>query len=366
MILHRRIASALLAALFLVPATAMAQTVRGIVKERDSALPLAGVLMTLTTVDGLSVASALTNDRGAYSLRAPQPGRYRLGAKRIGVRRFESEPTDLVTGQDVERDIELEALVYQLPTVTVHGDPLCVRRSDQAGRVASLWEEASTALEATRISQRDRLVRARVVRYSRDLNPQNLRVEAERTSRQTSGVVEQPFVSLPAEVLSSNGYWRVLPNDSIAYYAPDATVLLSRAFARDPGFSIAVGRGDREGLSGLSFEPESDRDVPDVRGTIWLDSRTFELRLVEFRYSRLPISSTNRNIGGEVHFAKVPNGAWIVGRWFIRMPRYDKTPRARSTGVPGVQPVLEYRLTGLIEDGGTVTVDSSASRPPIS
>jgi hypothetical protein len=359
MILHRRV-TALVALAMLAPlATTAAQTVRGTVKERDSGLPLAGVLVSLTTGEAgaAPAATGLTNDQGSYSLRVPQPGRYRLSAKRIGVRRFQSEMTDLAAGQDVTRDIELEALVYRLPTVTVHSDPLCVRRPDQAGRVASLWDEASTALEATRISQRDRLVRARVVRYTRDLNAQNLRVEAERMSRETSGVVEQPFVSLPADVLSRNGYWRTLPNDSVAYYAPDATVLLSAAFARDHCFSVAEGRGDRAGLSGMVFEPASARDVPDVRGTIWLDSRTFELRLVEFRYSKLPIANNNRNIGGEVHFAKMATGAWIVERWFIRMPRYDKTPRTRSTGVPGVQPIVEYRLLGLIEEGGTVVVD---------
>jgi hypothetical protein len=86
--------------------------------------------------------------------------------------------------------------------------------------------------------------------------------------------------------------------------------------------------------------------------------------LVEFRYTRLPISTGNRNIGGEVHFAKVPSGAWIVARWFIRMPRYADRPTTHSTGVPGQRPIITYSLTGLIEEGGTVTVDSATARPP--
>jgi hypothetical protein len=353
------------AALMLAPLIGMAQGVRGAVRERDSGTPLAGVLMTLTidSTGAAPVVSALTNDAGAFFLRAPHPGRFRLGAKRIGVLRFESESIELAS-RDIERDVQLEALVYRLPTVTVHSDPLCVRRADQAGRVASLWDEASTALEATRISVRDRLVRARVVRYTRDLNPQNLRVETERFMRRTDGVVAQPFVSLPADVLSRNGYWRALPNDSVVYYAPDATVLLSAAFARDHCFSVADGRGERLGLTGMAFEPETRRDVPGVRGTLWLDARTFELRLVEFRYTRLPVANSNRHIGGEVHFAKLSTGAWIVDRWFIRMPRYDSTPRTRSTGVPGQPRIVEYRLLGLIEEGGTVTVEDTASKPP--
>jgi hypothetical protein len=346
------------------PLVSGGQTVRGIVREQ-AGTPLVGVLMTLSLDDKpeSTVVSTLTNDLGAYSLRAPQPGRYRLGAKRIGVRRFESEAIDLSAAQGIERNVALEALAYRLPAVTVRSDPLCVRRADQAERVASLWDEARTALTATQLSLRDRLVRARIVHYIRDLDARTLRLVAERMRRQSIGVVERPFVSLPGEVLSRVGYWRILPNDSIVYYAPDADVLLSSTFARDHCFGTAEGRGDRAGLTGMSFEPESERDVPDVRGIIWLDARTFELRLVEFRYSRLPSATGNRNIGGEVHFARLPSGAWIVERWFIRMPRYGD-PTTRSTGVPGVAPVVEYRLAGLVEEGGTVTVDSVQARPP--
>ena len=235
----------------------------------------------------------------------------------------------------------LEALAYRLPAVTVRSDPLCVRRADQSERVASLWDEARTALTATQVSLRDRLVRARIVRYIRDLDAQTLRLVAERCAVRARGVVERPFVSLPGEALSRAGYWRVLPNDSIAYYAPDADVLLSSTFARDHCFGTSEGRGDRAGLTGMSFEPESERDAPDVRGVIWLDARTFELRLVEFRYSRLPVATTNRNIGGEVHFARLPRGTWIVERWFIRTPRYNDRPHAEH-GVPGGASVVQF------------------------
>ena len=354
-----------LALLIATPLVSGGQTIRGIVRE-NSGTPLAGVLMTLSLDDKpeSTVVSTLTNALGTFSLRAPQPGRYRLGAKRIGVRRFESEAIDVSAAQEIERDVALEALAYRLPAVTVRSHPLCVRRADQSERVASLWDEARTALSATQVSLRERLVRARIVRYIRDVDPQTLRLVAERMNRESRGVVERPFVSVPGEVLSRTGYWRVLPNDSVAYYAPDADVLLSSTFAREHCFGTAEGRGDRAGLTGMSFEPETERDSPDVRGTIWLDARTFELRLVEFRYTRLPSATSNRNIGGEVHFTRLPSGAWIVERWFIRIPRYNNRPTTRSTGVPGVAPVVEFRLAGLVEEGGTVTVDSVPSRPP--
>lgn len=364
----QRVPVIILTALLVVVGTVpgAAQTVRGIVREQASGAPLTGVLMTLARDDsaGTAPVTALTNERGAFSVRASQPGRYRLSAKRIGVRRFQSDAFDLASFQEVERDVELEALAYQLPVVTVASNALCVRRSNQAGRIASLWEEVRTALTATQVSMRDRLVRARVVRYVHDLDPQSLQLKSERVRRQTNGVVERPFVSLPADALSRGGYWRVLPNDSITYYAPDADVLLSSVFARDHCFEEAEGRGPRTGLTGIAFDLVSGREPPDVRGTIWLDARTFELRLVEFRYSRLPVATGNRNLGGEVHFTRLPSGAWIVSKWFIRIPRYADKPRLRSTGVPGQRPIPEYSLTHVVEEGGTVTVDSTASRLP--
>ena len=363
----RKSATHLVAALLigLTAPTLEAQSVRGTVREQNSGTPLSGVLMTLSRDGSLAaVATVLTNDRGTFVLRAPEPGRYRLGAKRIGVRRFTSDAIELASAQELQMDVELEALVHQLPAVRVEGDPICATRANQVERLYSLWDEARTALTATQVTLRDRLFRARVVRYMRDLNAQNLRVEGERWQRRTEGVVERPFVSLSGEALSLGGYWRTLPNDSIAYYAPDADVLLSGTFARDHCFGIAEGRGDRRGLTGITFEPVSGREVPEVRGTLWLDAKSFELRLVEFRYTRLPSPSNNLNIGGEVHFTKLSTGAWIVEKWFIRMPRYANTPTVRSTGIPGVSPVVEYRLTGLVEEGGTVTVDGSPSRPP--
>ena len=345
-------------------ANATAQAIRGTVTERSTGLPIGGVLMTLVHADSTSVTvvTALTRENGAFILRASQPGSFRVLAKRIGVRRFDSDVIDLASGQEIERSIELEALAYQLPAVAVLSESICSRRNDRVGDVAALWDEARTALAATQVSQRDRLVRARVVRYLRELDARSLRVESERMRRETTGVVDRPFISLGGDVLSRSGYWRILPNDSIAYHAPDADVLLSASFARDHCFDVANGRGQRAGLTGLVFEPARDRDIPDVRGTIWLDARTFELRFVDFAYSRLPFPTNNGNIGGEVHFTRLPSGAWIVERWFIRMPRYADRPTTRSTGVPGARPIVEYRLTGLLEEGGTVTVEQV--RPP--
>jgi hypothetical protein len=360
--------AAFAAGLCLVPLGAVGgQIVRGAVVERASRSAVAGALVTLerstggATFDG--VVSVLTDARGEYAVRAPAAGRYRLTAKRIGVRRFVSEAFPLADGETLRIEVVLEAVVYELPEVAVTTSALCSTRRDQAARIAGLWEEARTALTATQISRRDRLFRARVVRYTRELEPRTLAVQTDQRS-EVRGVMERPFKGLSGDSLSKIGYWQSLPDGSTQYYAPDADVLLSDAFLRDHCYSVVPGGRDRAGLIGLAFEPSSGRRLPDVLGTVWLDAKSFELRFVEFRYTRIDPAPFSNKIGGEVHFARLPSGAWFVQRWFIRMPRYtvytSASPgygiRAPSTSAPAI--------TRLVDEGGDVFADGVSVEPP--
>lgn len=224
-----------------------------------------------------------------------------------------------------------------------------------------MWDEINSALSATTISVRDSLVRARVTRYARLLEPRNLRVLGE-AREEVGGLVDRPFRSPGAESLATHGYWRRMPADTLAFYGPDTDVLASGAFRRDHCFSIAAQRRDRSGLVGLAFEPARGRTVPDIRGTLWLDQQSLELRFVEFRYTHLPRVPHVDRIGGEVHFARLPNGAWIVRRWFIRMPRLAYASmaegRRRLWSAQGFQ---LPRIDQLLEEGGDVSGERVAS-----
>jgi hypothetical protein len=312
-----------LAFLLLAPAgAASGQVVRGTIVDRASGAPASGVVVSLEAVgpaEALPLASVLSDGRGEFALRAPAAGRFRVNAKRIGVRRFLSDEFELAAGETKRFTFQIDAIAMALPEVLVSG--LCVTRPAHLKRVASLWDEARTALAATQISLRDRLFEARVLRYASLIEPRSLRVLNEWRS-DAQGAVARPFTSLSGDSLSAMGYWRELPGDSVEYHGPDADVLASNAFVRDHCFSLVEGRRDRPGLTGLAFEPSRSRTLPDIRGTIWLDARTFDLRFVEFGYTRLPAAANSDHIGGEVHFARLPHGAWIVRRWFIRMPQY--------------------------------------------
>ena len=339
-------------------ATAGAQVVRGRVTEATSGAPLAGVLVELAAEGRADrLAATLTGPEGHYALRAPAAGRYVVTAKRIGVRRLVTGALQLNTGETMVRDLVIEALSYRLPEVTVTGLAPCDPRAGDGLRVGAMWEEARTALVATQVSLRDRLFTARVTRWVRELDPRTKRVLGETRSEAT-GVVSRPFSAVDADSLSRHGYWVARPGGGATYSGPDADVLLSDAFLRDHCFHEVRGGRERRGMVGLGFRPVAGRSVPDVTGALWLDQRTFELRAVAFHYSRVEAGVDSAAIGGEVAFARLPGGAWMVRRWFIRLPG-DARPVSPvtidSTSAPWV---LVRPSAKLREEGGVVAAEA--------
>lgn len=329
-----------------------AQVVRGHVTEAGTSTPVVGALVSLLGESSdTSLVSALSSPSGEYAIRAPGVGTYRLAVKRIGVQRFVSVPFALGSGETRSVDVPIAAVAMTLPEVSVSG--LCVTQPRELRRVSSLWDEARTALEATEISLRDRLMEAEISRYVAEVEPGSLRVLFDwRSDAQV--MTEQPFTSLSGDSLSAVGYWRPLPGDSIEYLAPDASALASNAFIRDHCFSMArAARRNRTDLVGLAFVPARDRTLPDIAGTVWLDARTFELRLIDFQYTRLPSMPNANQVGGEVHFTRLRSGAWIVNRWFIRMPQL--------VGMPDEL----FPRRRLYEEGGTVTTSGSGASGPL-
>jgi hypothetical protein len=332
-----------------------AQVVRGRVSERQTSTPVPGVVMTLLDSAGRTAAEALSDARGEYSVRAPSAGSYRLDAKRIGVRRFQSEPFAVTVGETRTLDVQLDAVLYQLPEVVVSSSATCSVEPREAGQVAALWEEARTALIATRIAQRDRTIRMTLTNYSREIDAESKRVFNEQRRSRTT-ILERPFHALSAESLSAEGYWKDMPDGSRLYYAPDAEVLLSDTFLRDHCFRVTARRQRGDLQVGLQFEPTRQRRQNDIRGVLWLDGRTFELRLVEFTHT----GQTERSepSGGEVHFDRLPTGVWFVRRWQISMPQFAlRSPRR---GVPGERP--EMVVVRIREEGGEASPDSAGMR----
>lgn len=344
--MRRRLLSALLVVLG--ARSLGAQVVRGRVTEVNSETPVVGALVSLLGEGSDSaLVSVLTTRTGDYAVRAPGVGTYRVAVKRIGVQRFVSVPFTLGSGETRNINVPIAAIALTLPQVSVTG--LCATRPRELSRIASLWDEARTALQATEISMRDKLMEAQITRYAAELEPGSLRVHFDwRSDAQV--MAEQPFQSLSGDSLSLIGYWRQLPGDSVEYQGPDASALASNAFLRDHCFSLAPAMRNRPDLTGIAFVPARDRRLPDIAGTIWLDSRRFELRFIEFRYTMLPNMPNANQVGGEAHYQRLPSGAWIVDRWFIRMPQVI----VRSFDWPSRQ---------LREEGGAVIAAATSPSP---
>ena len=309
------------------------------------------------------VLAVLTNERGEFAVRAGFAGRFVLSAKRVGSQRFVSRTFDLAIGEQRVLNFSLSEIDFTatLPQVTTLTDAPCSVRPEQRERVAAAWEEARAALTASRLALRDRLFRASITRYVRDVRPVSLRViREERFTRH--GVTERAFASLAADRLSADGYVQQDAEGAWTFHAPDAAVLTSTEFLRDHCFSIVQDARRHAGQVGLAFDPVRTRRRPDLRGALWLDSATAELRLVEFTYVNLDESLRRDDARGEVHFARTANGSWFVQRWFIRMPQYARTARPSPLIVrdsPG-RDLVHYR-----EEGGDVRVTDGMESAPL-
>lgn len=335
-----RVALALAAAVVLGTGPGRAQAVRGQLVDRASGAPISGAFVVLLDQQEREVARALTDDRGRFLLRAPEPGTYRLRSKRIGFRLTLSPPFVLEAEQTLPYRLEVDAVPTTLPPVVVEGRPQCGTRGAEGTVVARLWEEAREALAAVSWTEGSQLYQYSIRMFERDLPESGTRVTREK-SWTRSGYAETPFRSAPAQQLAERGYVVEEGRDRV-YFAPDAGVLLSEVFAGTHCFNATPGPDE---LVGLSFEPVPGRYLPEIKGVLWLSRRTAELWRLEFSYTRLPPELPEGPLGGRIEFLRLPTGAWIVRGWFIRMPLMGQIVYTQGGRQP-VSKVLGYRETG--------------------
>jgi len=297
---------------------AHAQSVHGTVLEAETRAPIPGTIVFLLDTAGGRLARTLADEAGRFRLRAPVAGRYQLRTQRIGFRSVTSPRLDLGAGTPAEYTFQLPSLPIVLPVATVAERRQCVVDPGEGLLVAALWSEARKALTAAEVTQAERRFGVTLAHYERELDPRTLALREGRTWEQ-SGVSENPYASLPAESLAAGGYVRT-SRAGTWYHAPDARVLLSDEFARDHCFRLHD--GGRPGLRGVAFEParRGPSGHTDIRGVFWLDSLTSELRHLEYGYAGLPRYVPEHRVGGRVEFRRLPEGAWVVQRWWIRMP----------------------------------------------
>ena len=140
--------------------------------------------------------------------------------------------------------------------------------------------------------------------------------------------------------------------------APRVPILLSPEFLATHCFRPVRKRsllgGAREVR--LAFQPAPGRTLGDVKGTIWLDERSSELRRVEFEFVNIPEESLRLDEPrGRLEFGRQPNGTWYVREWEMRrlMMRPDpKTWNPRTKFYHGVVRYL-HRTRGSAVPAGS-------------
>ena len=307
------------AALLLVaPLVASAQVVRGTVSSAVANGRVAGAVVLLIDSSLTARARALTSDSGTFSIGAGAAGRFQLKVMRIGFHPTESPVFDL--RRDTTIDVALADIPVVLPAFVTRDRNDCKLHPDTTDTglaTFALWDQARTALLAAAITLEQHDYRFTKLLHLRiyDVRQGALRDIALRETV-THGTT--PWTSLPAEQLRKDGY--MAQDDSgMTFWAPDLDVLLSSYFTEAHCFHLAAATPD-SGLVGLDFEPAARPRHVEIRGTLWFDAATKELRRLRFAFVNLPGSFGDTLLGGNVFFARLSNGAWILPSWSIRMP----------------------------------------------
>lgn len=346
---HLRAAALAALVLLLLSSPAAAQTVVGRAVDGTSLDPLQGAFVVLEDSAGVRHDEVLTRPNGRFVLRASRPGTYRAVVQMIGYATTRTDFFDLGPGETLVRDIEARVQAISLEGIEVEGEARCRARPGSGTGAEHLWEEARKALELARWSESQGMLRFHIVEHRRELDARTLVVTAESESRRSGLTDRSPYASIPAEDLEEAGYIQVGQDGQYEYYAPDADVLLSDSFVRAHCFRVVAPPASEPELIGLGFEPVPGRDVPEIEGTLWLEQGTAELRRLDFRYRDLPPPYPEwPEVGGRVEFRRLSTGAWIIPRWYIRMPYRASRMRGRG-GTPG-----ELVLETLSEKGARV------------
>ena len=330
-----------------VPRTLAPQVVVGQVVDAASAAPVGEGFVVLLDEQGREIARTLTGGDARFLLRAPGPGRYQLRSERIGYVALVGPAFTLEQDQTLTHQLPVTALALQLAAVEITGRTTCRLNPDRALATAAVWEEVRKALAAAVWTARQPAYRYRAVEYRRDWEfARGARTE---TSDTLVGHWRALWVSRPAAELAERGYIRT-EGDSTVYDGPDAGVIQDSTFLGSHCFTLASRSASGAAQVGLAFEPEPRRRLPDVRGILWIDQRTGELRVLDYHYTRVPEGLDDDRIGGKIEFLRLPSGAWIVQRWQIRMPRVG----LEMFRLPSGYEERRLRVLGFRERGGEV------------
>ena len=341
-----------------------AQIVTGQVVDSMSGTPVGTGFVVLLDSDNREVARALSTGDGRFRLETQAGGFFRLRSERIGYQAFTSAPFELLVGQTLDRTLRVLAQAIRLAAVQVQAEDRCNTNPDEAEETGVVWQEIRKALAATTWDGSQERAHYRWYGYRREWNESRRRILSE-DGTVAEGFAGQPFTSLPANQLAREGFV-VQRSDGIWYNLPDAAVLQDDDFLATHCFHVVRDSRLHPGQIGLAFEPMSRHGLPDVRGALWLDETTSELRVLDVSFTQLPQGVEDDRVGGTVEFLMLPSGAWIVHRWQVRTPMVRVLTAGNRVIVEGRN--RRAAIMGFNDTGGDVleitTRDGTTLYPP--
>jgi hypothetical protein len=288
------------------------QTISGAVRDSTSRALVAGVVVELHNAGGDLLSRTLTNSSGAFQVFA-DPRAATLKVLRIGFR-----PRDIRIQADTLQGRFVEIGMARLPTMldrmAVVAGAKCDQRTNPAGQ--ALLQQARAGLLATIVGREVNPAKLVRLSYERTLGG---RLDTMMPSMWIDSVNESK-ATFRAARRGADLVTRGFTADSLGtgiYFGPDAEVLLDEGF--EAGYCFYV--TERRGQVGLGFSPASSRRIGrvDVEGVLWIDKDERALRSLEYRYVGVGREAEDRNVGGDLTYQEMPNGAVIVSRWTLRL-----------------------------------------------
>ena len=341
----------IVAAVAMTAPRAGAQDVRVEVVEAATGRPIVGANVALFDSSGMfPLGGGFSDQSGRTDLRAPARGPYRVRADKVGFDTWTSVQLHLG-----DRPVIVRA--GMAPTrapapVVMRSESACQQMTGPGTPAGDIWVQLKKALSANAMTEAQGLVPLDVDLYERVLD-RNLGIVSER-SEQRSRISRRPLTGISWEQLDSTR--RGDGGSSEVYRAPDAGTLVSDQFVKSHCYTPIRGYGQEAGLTGLEFRPARVAGAADLTGVLWLDPKSNALRSLNFDYVNLPIPLRIARTTGRLEFEQLPDGRWIVPRWYIRMPRVARV----TTNEVGAPATPHDSLVGYQEVGGAARPAGSA------
>lgn len=323
-----------------------------LVSEIDGG-PLQGALIRMVDDEDRELDAGLSGPEGAFRLSTDASGAYRVRIERIGLEVWTSKPFELTQGEVARRTFRVPERPVELGDLDVRVESACDLEPGEAAAVERVWREVRKALERTSLGEGTARYRFTVLNRERLLDPRTLQPVRQASVERSTAVTRTPYASLRGHDLAREGYVRG-EGDRPVFHAPDAEALLSVDFRTTHCLGLEGSTGSEGTRIGVTFEPVRDRALRDIEGVFWLDRAKGTLEALEYAYTGLRGKPGEDRAGGDLQFGRLPDGAWYVRRWTIRLPVYRDAELPRDLGTRGSMG-SGRTLQAVYEVGGEVT-----------